>query len=114
MQRTIHSGMQQLQGIEKAATTDTASTLATLGFTTTRGVGAIADAKLKPCDKAIIYVETNDIRMGAGTLLAATGLFVEAGDYIKLESAKEIEHTKFISAVAGSHATLHVQLGFDS
>jgi len=113
MQRIIQSGMQQLQGIEKAATTNTASTLATLGFTVSRAAGA-EGGNVKPIDQALIYVETNNIRMGAGTLLAATGLLVEAGDYIKLSSAKEIEQTKFISAVAGVHATLHVQSGFDS
>jgi len=113
MQRIINSGMQQLLGVEKAATTNTASTLATLGFTVSRAAGA-EGGKTFPAEQALIYVETNDIRIGAGTLLAATGLLVEAGDYIKLSSAKEIEQTKFISAVAGVHATLHVQAGFDS
>ncbi len=113
MQRVINSGMQQLLGVEKAATSDTARNLSTIGFTVTRSGGA-ATTKAKPTDKALIYVETNDIRIGAGTLLAATGLLITAGNYVRLESAKEIEHTKFISAVAGVHATLHVQSGFDS
>lgn len=112
MQRIINSGMQQLLGVEKANTTNTASTLSTLGFTVAKDIGA--ELKTQKADQALIYVETNDIRIGAGTLLAATGLLVEAGDYIKLSSAKEIEQTKFISAVAGVHATLHVQAGFDS
>lgn len=113
MQRIIESGMQQLLDVEKANTSNTARTLSTIGFTISRAAGA-EGGNVKPVDKALIYVETNDIRMGVGSPVAATGLLVEAGDYIKLQSAKEIADTKFISAVAGVHATLHVQVGFDS
>ncbi len=111
MQKTIQTGMQVLEGVEKANTTNTASTLGTLGFTVSKA--ADAAGLTRKADQVLLYVETNAIRIGAGTLLAATGLLVEAGDYIKLQSKEEILKTQFISAVAGVHATLHAQVGYD-
>ena len=113
MQKIIISGMRQLLDAETANSEDTAKTLSTLGFTVSRAAGA-EGGNDRPIDQAIIYVGTNDIRMGKGAITTSLGVLVEAGDVIHLQSAKEIIDTKFISAVAGSHADLHVQAGFDN
>ena len=104
--------MRHMENVDSKASTDTASTLSTLGFTVAKSAGA--DGRGQKADFALVYVETNDIRVGAGTPTTSKGPIIEAGDSVVLESLEEIETIKFISAVVGVHATLHAQIGYSS
>ena len=111
MQVVNVSGMKYLDNVDSNATTNTASTLSTLGFTIVRGAGAAG--RIKHVDMVLIYVETAAIRLGKGTpTQAGLGLPIQPGQFVLLETRKEVEQTEFISAAAGVHATLQAQLGY--
>ena len=111
MQKVKNAGMEHLDGIDSNDTTNTASTLATLGFTVTKSATASGQQD-QSADFALIYFETNAVRVGAGTPTTAKGLIFESGEFLVLESEREIADTKFVSAVLGAHATLNAQIGY--
>jgi len=111
MQKVKNAGMEHLDGIDSNDTTDIASTLSTLGFTIVKSSTATGQQD-QQADFTLIYFETNAVRVGAATPTAAKGLIFEAGEFLVLESAREITDTMFISAVAGAHATLNAQIGY--
>ena len=112
MQIVNVSGMHHLDDIDSNASTNTASTLATLTFTVKKTATASGQEDLY-ADMALIQVETAAVRVGAGTpTQAGLGIKLEPGQFVLLETEREIEQTKFISAVAGNHATLQAQIGY--
>ena len=111
MQKVRFGGMEQLDAIDSNASTNTASTLSTLGFTITRASTA-AGQREQDSDEILLYIEGNSVRYGAGTPTTSKGLVLQVGEYLLLESMREIETVKFISAVAGLHATINAQIGY--
>jgi len=87
-------------------TTDTASTLATLGITIT-GDGDYS----RPATWALITVENYSVRMGTAPT-TSVGHLLAPGDTVELQSLTEVSLTKFISAIAGKYASLQVTLFF--
>jgi len=62
---------------------------------------------------AIISVESNSIRCTFGTTpTTSLGHLVQAGERIVLDSWKQVDNFKFISAVSGLHATLMITIMF--
>ena len=111
MQRFKSSGMMMfLDDIDSNSSSNTASTLETLGFTVVKA--ATADGQQdQEADVILLYIEGNKVRFGAGTPTTSLGPPLE-DEYILLETKREIETVKFISAVAGFHATIHAQIGY--
>ena len=68
----------------------------------------------KKADLALIQFRVNTVAIGAGTLTTAKGLQFTAGEMVILETEREITDTKFISAVAGAHGTIHAQIGYSN
>ena len=112
MQKIKLEGMKHQEDVVSFASSDVARTLDTIGFTVEKA--ADTTGRVQKADFALVYVETNDVRIGSGTPTDSLGLKIAAGDSFVLESAEEIEITKVISAVAGVHATLHAQIGYHS
>ena len=112
MQKIKIGGMRHLENVDSKASTNTASTLSTLGFTVAKGAGA--DGRGQKADFALVFVETNDVRVGPGTPTTSKGPIIAAGDSYVLESVEEIETVKVLSAVSGVHATLHAIIGYSS
>ncbi len=112
MQKIKISGMRVLEDVDSNASSDVARTLGVIGFTVTKSQSA--EGRTDKADFALVYVETNDVRIGSGTPTDSLGPIVEAGDHFTLDSLEEIESVKVISAVAGVHATLHAQVGYSS
>lgn len=110
MQKVKFGGMEHLEDVNGISSTNTASTLETLGFTVAMSEGATG--RTQKADIALIYFETNAVRVGAGTPSTSKGPIFEAGEFLILESAREIEDTKFVSAVVDVHATIHAQIGY--
>ena len=112
MQRFKSGGtMVQTDNIDENDSTNTASTLETLGFTVTKSASATGQQD-QDADVIWLYIEGNAVRYGAGTPTTSKGLVLQNGDYLLLESIREIETIKFISAVAGLHATINAQIGY--
>ena len=103
-------GMRYLDNVDSNASTNTASTLATLGFTIVRSAGAAGI--IMHVDMVLIQIETASVRVGVGSPTTSLGLLLDPGQFVLLETRAEVEETKFISAVAGVHATLQAQLGY--
>ena len=112
MQKIKIAGMRHMEDVDSNASTDTASTLATLGFTVEKAAGA--DGRIDKADFALVFVETNDVRVGPGTPTTSKGPIIATGDSFVLESVEEIEKVKVLSAVSGVHATLHAIIGYSS
>ena len=111
MQKVKFGGMEQLDDVDSNASTDTASTLSTLGFTITKAATADGDRE-QDADVVLLYIEGYAVRYGAGTPTTSKGPILEVGEYLYLESMREIELVKFVSAVAGDHATINAQIGY--
>ena len=104
--------MRHLEGVDVQSSTDVASTLETLGFTVAKAEGAAGQTR--KADLALIQFKVNTVAIGAGTLTTANGLSFDAGEFLILETEREITDTKFISAVAGVHGTIHAQIGYSN
>ena len=100
MQKSILQSGSQAYGLDQQNTSNTAETLTTMGFT-------IEDEGASPLT-ATIYCETFAVRFGAGVVTATKGGVLNPGEYLLLESEKEIRNTKFISETAGSHGLLNI------
>ena len=111
MQKVIIGGMKELDAIDSNSSSNTASTLSTLGFTVTRASSASGQRE-QDSDQVLLYIEGNAVRYGAGTPTTSKGLVIQDGEYLLLESMREIETVKFVSAVTGAHATIHAQIGY--
>lgn len=112
MQKIKIAGMRYLEDVDSNASSNVARNLATMGFTVAKSAGA--EGRTDKADFALVYVETNDVRIGSGTPTTSKGLIVVAGDSFVLESVEEIEKVKVLSAVSGVHATLHAIIGYSS
>ena len=112
MQKVKLTGMKNLEGVEVKTSTDVATTLSGLGFTVAKG--ADSAGIIKKADLALIQFRVNTVAIGAGTLTTAKGLQFTAGEMVILETEREITDTKFISAVAGAHGTIHAQIGYSN
>ncbi len=112
MQKVKLTGMKHLEGVDVKTSTNTASTLSTLGFTVSKAEGAAG--QIRKADLALIQFKVNTVAIGAGTLTTANGLSFDAGEFLILETEREIIDTKFISAVAGVHGTIHAQIGYSN
>jgi len=110
MQKVKFTGMRHLEDVDVKNSSNTASTLSTLGFAVSKAAGA--DGSTKKADLALIQFKVNAVAFGKGTLTTANGMSMDAGEFIILESEQEIIDTKFISAVAGVHGTIHAQIGY--
>ena len=110
MELIKYGGMQEMEDIDSNPSTDTASTLSELGFTVAKS--ATVDNTVDKADFALIYIELNSVRFGKGAPSITLGIVVNHGQIINLDSAKEIEETKFISAIAGAPATINAQIGY--
>lgn len=92
-------------------TSDTAQSLVALGASiSTSPVNQVSGGR--QANYAIISVEGYPIRYGKGSVSTSLGHPAEPGDEIKLESADEVLNCKFISAVAGNHATLQITVEY--
>ncbi len=112
MQKIKLEGMKSLENVTSFASSNVARNLSTIGFTVAKSEGE--EGRTQKADFALVYVETNDVRIGSGSPTDSLGPKVIAGDSFVLESEEEIANTKIISAVAGVHATLHAQIGYHS
>lgn len=112
MQKIKIAGMRHMEDVDSKASTDTPSTLSGLGFTVAKAAGE--DGRGQKADFALVFVETNDVRVGAGTPTTSKGPIIAAGDSFVLESLEEVETIKVVSAVSGVHATLSAQIGYFS
>ncbi len=112
MQKVKFAGMRHLEGVEVKPSTDAAQTLLAMGFTVAKAEGAAGQTR--KADLALIQMRVNTVAIGAGTLTTAKGLQFAAGEMLILETEREIIDTKFISAVAGVHGTIHAQIGYSN
>ena len=107
MQKVVSAGIPQ--GIVKGTSSDTAQSLSDLGATisiTTNQPGG--GASVRQAQFATVSVETNAVRFACGTPTTANGHLLQPGDVVDLQDVHEIKTAKFISAVAGAHATLQI------
>lgn len=112
MQKVKLTGMAHLEGIDVKNSTNVAQTLSAMGFTVKKAEGA--EGQFRKADLALIQFKVNTVAIGAGTLTTANGLSFDAGEFLILETEREITDTKFISAVAGVHGTIHAQIGYSN
>ncbi len=112
MQKIKIGGMRHLEDVDSNASSNVARNLDTIGFTVAKSAGA--EGRTDKADWALVYVETNDVRVGPGTPTDSLGAVIEAGDSFVLESVEEIAAIKVRSAVNGVHATLHAIIGYSS
>jgi hypothetical protein len=92
-------------------TTDTAQTLEDMGVVVSSDpANQVPNAR--KVNYAIITVESAPVRVGAGSPSTSLGHRYDVSTEIILESAEEIQNMKFISAVAGSPATLQITTEF--
>ena len=106
MQKIAGAGIPETT--KTVSSTDTASTLSTLGVTVTKE----APGNTRNAQYALISVETNAIRLGFGDASTSLGMIIYPGEVIKLEDVYEVNNAYIISETAGSHATLQITTEF--
>lgn len=111
MQKVKFGVMDHLDDIDSNDSTNTASTLETLTFTVKK-TATVSGARNQYADVILLYIEGNAVRYGAGTPTTSKGLILEVGEYLLLESRREIEDIKFVSAITDAHSTIHAQIGY--
>jgi len=101
----------------QVASTDTAQSLAAAKITQTKTTGDSAGVHASEAQRAVITVESDEIRVAFNTdptENGGTGLghifFAKA--VIVLEGAPAVKGFRFVSADAGSHANLQVTVEF--
>lgn len=112
MQKVKLTGMRHLEDVDFKNSTNAAQTLSDMGFTVKMAEGAAG--QVKKADLALIQFRVNTVTVGSGTLTTAKGMQFAAGEFVILETEREITDTKFISAVAGVHGTVHAQIGYSN
>jgi hypothetical protein len=111
MQKVVSAGIPQ--GIINGTSSNTAQSLTDLGATIEINTSQPGGGALKrQAQFATVSVETNAVRFACGTPTTANGHLLQPGDSIDLQDVHEIKTAKFISAVAGAHATLQISVEF--
>ena len=102
-QRNQIISAQQGGNVESNASTDTASTLETLGFTVSRTVnGGGTHAQSEYAEWADVYVETNAVRFGTGSPTTSLGILANPDEVIHLESEHEVKKPPKIHSDKGA------------
>ncbi len=110
MQRICEGGKQS-EAVVKVTLSNSAQSLSDLSVTIAKAAG-VAGATQKAW-YAVIYVDTNDLRMSiGGTPTHALGLLWRVGDTWKLDSEDEIINAEFVNAVAGANSDMHVLIQY--